>query len=163
MKHEEALVSEVEKKYWVPTSHKVEHGFIHTRWWVPKPIPLILLTFEFGGSWLLVFGHDLHILHSGCAPHVCLSSGGDEGETPLGTDEEQQQPRRPQPQGDPDSSGDGGGRDARGRKHVSMSINKWAKPIPKLELPPKVHLQKASKIKHIWELWSMNVALAMST
>ena len=44
-----------------------------------------------------------------------------------------------------------------------MSINEWAKPIPKLELPPRVHLQKASKIKQIWELWPMNVALAMST
>ena len=31
--------------------------------------------------------------------------------------------------------------------------------IPKLGLPPRVHLQ----IKQIWELWSMNVALAMST
>ena len=49
-----------------------------------------------------------------------------------------------------------------GHKHVSMNINKWAKPTPKLEMPPKVHLQKASKIKQICELWSMNVALAMS-
>ena len=44
-----------------------------------------------------------------------------------------------------------------------MSINKWAKPIPKLELPPRVHLQKASKINQILEMWSVNVALAMST
>ena len=44
-----------------------------------------------------------------------------------------------------------------------MTINKWAKPILKLELPPRVHLQKESKIKQIWELWSVNVALAMST
>ena len=42
-------------------------------------------------------------------------------------------------------------------------INKWAKPLPKLDLPPRVHLQKASKVKQIWELWSVNVALAMST
>ena len=35
-----------------------------------------------------------------------------------------------------DSSGDGDGHGFRGRKPVSMSINKWAKPIPKLELPP---------------------------
>ena len=42
--------------------------------------------------------------------------------------------------GNPDSSGDGGGKDPRSRKHASMSINKWAKPIPKLELPPRVHL-----------------------
>ena len=32
-----------------------------------------------------------------------------------------------------------------------------------LELPPRVDLQKASKVKQIWELWSLNVALAMST
>ena len=46
-----------------------------------------------------------------------------------------------------------------------MTINKWATPIPKLELPPRVHLQKASKVKQIWKLWSsyMNVAVAMST
>ena len=53
--------------------------------------------------------------------------------------------------------------DPRGRKHVSICINKWAKPIPNLELPPRVHFQKACKIKQIWELWSMNVALAMAT
>ena len=63
-------------------------------------------------------------------------------------------PRRRKPDEDPDSSGDAGGKDFRSRKHVSMSINKWAKPIPKLELPPRVHLQKASKSKQIWELWS---------
>ena len=51
----------------------------------------------------------------------------------------------------------------RGHRQVSMSVNKWAKPIAKSELPPRVHLQKASKIKQIWELWSMNAALAMST
>ena len=44
-----------------------------------------------------------------------------------------------------------------------MNINKLAKPIPKLDLPQHVHLQKASKIKQIWQLWSMNVAFAMST
>ena len=44
-----------------------------------------------------------------------------------------------------------------------MMINKWAKPLPKLAFPPRVHFQKASKVKQIWELWSMNVALAMST
>ena len=33
-------------------------------------------------------------------------------------------------------------------------LNKWAKPIPKLELPPRVQ---------IWELWLTNVELAMST
>ena len=43
-----------------------------------------------------------------------------------------------------------------------MSISKKAKRISKLELPPRVHLQKASKINQIWGLWSMNVALATS-
>ena len=28
-----------------------------------------------------------------------------------------------------------------------MTINKWAKPIPKLDLPPWIHTQKASKIE----------------
>ena len=47
--------------------------------------------------------------------------------------------------GDPDSSGDGDGSGFCGRKHASLSINKWAKPIPKLELPPRVHLQKGEQ------------------
>ena len=51
----------------------------------------------------------------------------------------------------------------RGRHQTPMTINKWAKPLPKLDLPARVHLQKASKIKQIWELWSVDVALAMST
>ena len=41
--------------------------------------------------------------------------------------------------------------------------NKWAKPLPRLDLPARLHLQKASKTKQIWELWSVNVALAVST
>ena len=44
-----------------------------------------------------------------------------------------------------------------------MTINKWAKPIPKLDLPPRIHTQKASKIKQIWETWCVQVALALST
>ena len=32
-----------------------------------------------------------------------------------------------------------------------MTINKWAKSIPKLDLPARVRLQKASKIKQIWD------------
>ena len=43
-----------------------------------------------------------------------------------------------------------------------MTVNKWAKPLPKFELPPRAHLQKASQAKQIWELCSVNVALAMS-
>ena len=31
------------------------------------------------------------------------------------------------------------------------TIKKWAKPLPKLDLPPRVHLQKASKVKQIWD------------
>ena len=42
-----------------------------------------------------------------------------------------------------------------------LRVNKWAKPLPKLDLPPRIHLQKASKVKQIWELCSVNVALAM--
>ena len=57
---------------------------------------------------------------------------------------------------------DGGGRGRRGRRQTPLTI-KWAKPLPKLDLPPTTHLQKASKVKQIWELWSVNVALAMST
>ena len=64
---------------------------------------------------------------------------------------------------DPDSSGDDGGRGRRARRQTPMTINKWAKPLPKLELPPRAHLQKASKVEQLWELWSVNVALAMST
>ena len=37
------------------------------------------------------------------------------------------------------------------RMYSTMTINKWAKPIPKLDLPPRIHTQKASKIKQIWE------------
>ena len=60
-------------------------------------------------------------------------------------------------------SSDDGGRGRRGRHQTPLTINKWAKPLPKLDLPPRVHLQKSSKVKQIWELWSVNVALAMST
>ena len=63
----------------------------------------------------------------------------------------------------PDSSGDDGGRGRRGRHQTPITINTWAKPLPKLDLPAGVHLQKANKIKQIWELWSVNVALATST
>ena len=82
--------------------------------------------------------------------------------TPRGADPDPP-PQRRKPDGDPDSSGNGDGHGHRGRKPVSMSSNKWAKPIPRPEVTPRVHLQKASEIKKIWELWSMNVALAMST
>ena len=44
-----------------------------------------------------------------------------------------------------------------------MTINKWAKPLPKLDLPPRIHTQKASKIKQIWETWCVQAALALST
>ena len=44
-----------------------------------------------------------------------------------------------------------------------MTINKWAKPIPKLDLSPRIHTQKASNIKQIWETWCVQGALALST
>ena len=70
-------------------------------------------------------------------------SGGDDDETPLGTDEDPNPPRRPKPHANPDSSGDGGGKDLCERRPVSMSINKWAKPTPNLELagaqPSSIH------------------------
>ena len=74
------------------------------------------------------------------------------------------QEKRPRkPPGDPGSSGDDGGRGRRGRRQIPITINKWAKPLPNLDRPARLHLQKASKIKQLWELWSVNVALAMST
>ena len=92
-------------------------------------------------------------------------SGGDseddDGDEPDDTDLDCKQHGKP-PE-DPDSSGDGGGRGRRGRHQTPLTINKWAKPLPKLDLPPRIHLQKASKVKQIWELSSVNVALAMST
>ena len=56
---------------------------------------------------------------------------------PLGTVEDPPPPRHRKPNGDPESSADGGGKDFRGHKHVPMSINKRAKPKPNLELPPR--------------------------
>ena len=93
-------------------------------------------------------------------------SGGDSDhdgdETPV-TDIDLQEKRPRKPPGDPDSSGDDGSRGRRGRHQIPITINKWAKPLPRLGPPGRLHLQKASKIKQIWELWSANVALAMST
>ena len=93
-------------------------------------------------------------------------SGGDsdhDGEEAPVTDIDLQEKRPRKPPGDPDSSGDDGGRGHRSQHQVPITINKWAKPLPKLDLPPRLHLQKASKIKQIWELWSVHVALAIST
>ena len=45
----------------------------------------------------------------------------------------------------------------------AVNINKWAKPLPNLDLPPCACLQKASKVKQIWAIWFTNVALALST
>ena len=64
------------------------------------------------------------------------------------------------PAGDPDPDGH---HDRDARLYKSMTINKWAKPIPKLDLPPRIHTQKASKSKQIWETWCVQVALALST
>ena len=47
--------------------------------------------------------------------------------------------------------------------HVHQQVTSGPSLFQNLELPPRVHLQKASKMKQIWELWSMTVALAMPT
>ena len=86
----------------------------------------------------------------------------DDGDETPGTDQDLHRKHHRKPPDDPDSSGDDGGRGCRGRHQTPLTINKWAKPLPKLDLPPRTHLQKASKVKQIWELWSVNVALAMS-
>ena len=86
--------------------------------------------------------------------------GNDESEedTPIHSDDEARPPRKPD--GDPSPDGH---HDRHSRMNQSMTINKWAKPIPKLDLPPRIHTQKASKIKQIWETWCVQVALALST
>ena len=92
-------------------------------------------------------------------------SGGDsddDGDETPGTDQDLQRKHHRKTPEDPDSSGDDGGRGCRGRHQAPLTINRWAKPLPKLA-PAKIHLQKASKVKQIWELWSVNVALALST
>ena len=90
-------------------------------------------------------------------------SRGDEGATPQDTDQDFYDKQHCRPPEDPDSSGDDGGKGRRYRGQTPMTINKRAKPLPKLELPPRVHLQEASKVKQMWELWSVGVASAMST
>ena len=92
-------------------------------------------------------------------PRLPLRDGD---ETP-GTDQALQRKHHRKPPEDPDCSGDDGGRGRRGRHQTPLTINKWAKPFPKLDLPARIHLQKAGRVKQIWELWSVNVALAMST
>ena len=86
--------------------------------------------------------------------------GHDESEenTPVHSDDGAGPPRKPD--GDPEPDGPHG---RHSRMYQSMTINKWAKPIPKLDLPPRIHTQKASKIKQIWETWCVQVALALST
>ena len=90
--------------------------------------------------------------------------GGGDGpeESDEGTPVEFDYERRPlhKPAGDPNPDGH---HDGEARLHKSMTIDKWAKPIPKPDLPPRIHTQKASKIKQIWETWCVQVALALST
>ena len=88
---------------------------------------------------------------------VTIPDESDDG-TPVDSDQDRRTPRKPAGEPDPDGCHD---RDA--RLYKSMTINKWAKPIPKLDLPPRIHTQKASKIKQIWEAWCVQVALALST
>ena len=78
--------------------------------------------------------------------------------TPVESDYDGRPPHKPAGDPNPDDHHD---RDS--RLYKSMTINKWAKPIPKLDLPPRIHTQKASKIKQIWETWCVHVALALST
>ena len=73
--------------------------------------------------------------------------GGDDpdesgDDTPVHSDDADRPPRKPD--GDPNPDGP---YDCSSRMYQSMTINKWAKPIPKLDLPPRIHTQKASKIK----------------
>ena len=86
--------------------------------------------------------------------------GPDESEedTPVRSDDAARPPHKPE--GDPNPDGH---HSRHPRLNPSMTINKWAKPIPKLDLPPRLHTQKASKIKQIWETWCVQVALALST
>ena len=85
--------------------------------------------------------------------------GHDESEdgTPVHSDDGAGPPHKPG--GDPEDGPHG----RHSRMYKSMTINKWAKPIPKLDLPSRIHTQKASKIKQIWETWCVQVALALST
>ena len=95
-------------------------------------------------------------LRSGIDPPDDGGDGGDSGgdsdddgdETP-GTDQELHRKNHRKPPDDPGSSGDDGGRGRRGRRQTPLTINKRAKPLPKLDLPPRIHLQKASKVKQI--------------
>ena len=87
---------------------------------------------------------DLQILDSG------EDSGGDEDATPQDSDQDLYDRQHRKPHGDPDSSEDDGGKARRYRAQTPITINKWAKPLPKLDLPPRVHLQKANKVKQIW-------------
>ena len=83
---------------------------------------------------------------------------GSEEDTPVHSDDEARPPRKPADDPNPD-----GPHDRHSRMYQSMTINKWAKPIPTLDLPPRIHTQKASKIKQVWETWCVQVALALST
>ena len=79
-----------------------------------------------------------------------------DGDTPVDSDDGTGVPRKPDGDPDPDDH-----RGKHSRMYQTMTINKWAKPIPKLDLPPRIHTQKASKIKQIWETWCVQVALAL--
>ena len=57
----------------------------------------------------------------------------DEG-TPVESDYDKRPPHKPAGDPNPDGHHD---RDA--RLYKSMTINKWVKPIPKLDLPPRIH------------------------
>ena len=58
--------------------------------------------------------------------------------TPVESDYDRRPPHKPA--GDPNPDGH---HEREARLYKSMTINKWAKPIPKLDLPPRIHTQKS--------------------
>ena len=61
--------------------------------------------------------------------HSGGESGGNDGDTPQGTDQDLCSKQHRKPPDDPDSSGDDDGRGRRARHQNPLMINKWAKPL----------------------------------
>ena len=89
--------------------------------------------------------------------------GGDGQDGDIMPDDEPPPGKQPGRLGFPPDDGDHFGDGFWGQSRKPVSINKWAKPLPKLDRPLRIHAQKASRIKQIWEIWSTNVAFALST
>ena len=90
-------------------------------------------------------------------------SGEDDGETSQDSDQDIYDKQHRKPPEDPDSSETMMDEDVGQDTRLLLRSTSGPSRLPKLDLLPRVHLQKASKVKQIWELWSVNVALAMST